>query len=172
MDTILAYSDLPSVDKRGMGFSICPPNILNPILEYYAYRKTTKNKDPNIYPLGDHEKFFYWVGNSLKPIFDSWCKMPIDFSYMYGIHSYKKGEKLPLHREHLQTHHISAQILIDKDKDWTFDLYDHEGNLHTTSTSNIGDMILYEGAKLLHGRPLTFEGTYYDILYVHYKLKN
>ena len=172
MSNILSYSDLPLVDKTGFSFDICPPNIFQPILEYYAYRKTTKNKDPNIYPLGDHAKFFFWVAHSLKPIFDNWCKVPIDFSYMYGIHSYKKEEVIELHREHLPTHHISAQIIIDKDKDWPFDLYNHENNLHTIPTSNIGDIILYEGAKLLHGRPLPFEGTYYDILYVHYKLKN
>ena len=172
MKKLLTHLDLPPVTIEGIGFSKCPGNILHPILEYYAYRKTTKNKDPNIYPLGDHEKFFYWVANSLKPIFDNWCKVSIDFSYMYGIHSYKNMENLPLHREHLQTHHISAQIVIDKDKDWPFEIYNHANKSHIIKSNNIGDMILYEGAKLLHGRPLPFDGTHYDILYVHYKLKN
>jgi len=172
MVKLSTYLDLPPITLDGIGFDKCPYHIFKPILEYYNYRKTTVNKDPNIYPLGDHVKFFYWVAKEIKPIFDNWCKVPIEFSYMYGIHSYKNKEIIELHREHLQTHHISAQILIDKDKDWNFDLYDHGNNLNTIPTLNIGDIILYEGAKLLHGRPLPFEGTYYDILYVHYKLKN
>jgi len=34
-----------------------------------------------------------------------------------------------------------------------------------------GQMLLYEGAKLLHGRPTPFEGENYANVFVHYKLR-
>lgn len=32
-----------------------------------------------------------------------------------------------------------------------------------------GDMLLYESAKLLHGRPDVFLGRHYDNVFIHYK---
>lgn len=171
MSKIISYQDLPQIYPFGFRLEKCPSHILEPITEYYNYKKKGWNEKDYIYSIGDHEDFFNWVHESLKPIFIKEVKYPIEFSYMHGVYSHKKHEKIKPHREPLQTHHISAQILINKDKDWEFRIQDHNNTLHIFETNNIGDIILYEGAKLLHGRENKFKGEYYDILYVHFKLK-
>ena len=35
-----------------------------------------------------------------------------------------------------------------------------------------GDMVLYESAKLPHGRQFPFQGEYYDNLFVHFYLQD
>ena len=35
-----------------------------------------------------------------------------------------------------------------------------------------GEMLLYESAKMPHGRQFPFKGEYYDNLFVHFMLKN
>ena len=33
----------------------------------------------------------------------------------------------------------------------------------------LGEMLWYESARLVHGRPIPFKGEYYDNVFVHFK---
>ena len=44
---------------------------------------------------------------------------------------------------------------------------DHDGKLHAVNMKP-GDLLLYESAKLLHGRPTPFDGDFYANIFVHY----
>ena len=77
-----------------------------------------------------------------------------------------------MHVDTASTHVVSAIInvdqRVDEGKDWKLLILDHEGVEHELSMLP-GDMLLYESAKLLHGRPQPFEGDYYDNIFIHYK---
>ena len=59
-----------------------------------------------------------------------------------------------MHVDTVGTHVVSAIINVDQevDEDWRLLILDHEDREHWV-TMEPGDMLLYESAKLLHGRP-------------------
>jgi prolyl 4-hydroxylase len=60
-----------------------------------------------------------------------------------------------MHVDTVSTHVVSAIINVDQgeiEKDWPLLILDHHDNEHSVIMKP-GDMLLYESAKLLHGRP-------------------
>jgi hypothetical protein len=60
-----------------------------------------------------------------------------------------------------------VNVAQDTEEDWLLEILDHEGTLHHVSMSP-GDMVLYESAKALHGRPKPLKGKYYSNFFLHY----
>ena len=52
--------------------------------------------------------------------------------------------------------------------DWDLHLLDNGGQHHAIILQP-GDMVWYESARLLHGRPDQFNGEYFDNLFIHFK---
>ena len=77
-----------------------------------------------------------------------------------------------MHVDTVDTHVVSAIINVDQKvvEDWPLIILDHDGNEHNV-IMRPGDMLLYESAKLLHGRPDVFIGDHYDNIFIHYKPK-
>ncbi len=67
---------------------------------------------------------------------------------------YTNGSILRMHVDTCTTHVVSAIINVDQDveEDWPLLILDHEDNEHNLIMQP-GDMVLYESAKALHGRP-------------------
>jgi prolyl 4-hydroxylase len=67
---------------------------------------------------------------------------------------YTNGSILRMHVDTVNTHVVSTIINVDQDveEDWLLVILDHEDNEHSVAMRP-GDMLLYESAKLLHGRP-------------------
>lgn len=59
-----------------------------------------------------------------------------------------------MHVDTVFTHVVSCIINVDQDveEDWQMLILDHDDNEHWV-TMKPGDMLLYESAKMLHGRP-------------------
>lgn len=109
----------------------------------------------------------------LNSILEEWYgKGKLDLTSIYGIRRYTNGSVLRMHVDTVNTHVVSAIINVDQkvDKDWPLIILDHQDNEHTVFMQP-GDMLLYESAKLLHGRPEPFRGTSYDNIFIHYKPK-
>ena len=87
---------------------------------------------------------------------------------VYGIRRYKAGSWLATHLDRIDTHVISVIINVAQSKAWPLVISDHEDNVHKISLSP-GEMLLYESAKLPHGRPYTFTGEFFDNIFVHFK---
>jgi len=108
----------------------------------------------------------------LQPILESWYgKGPLKLTSIYGIRRYINGSVLRMHVDTAQTHVVSAIINVDQgglEKDWPLLILDHYEREHNVSMAP-GDMVLYESAKLLHGRPDTFVGQHYDNIFIHFK---
>ncbi len=73
-----------------------------------------------------------------------------------------------MHVDTVNTHVVSAIINVDQDvdEDWPLLILDHDGNEHNIIMQP-GDMVLYESARLLHGRPRKLD---YDLIYLCYLL--
>lgn len=57
------------------------------------------------------------------------------------------------------------------DEDWPLMIYDHAGNDYNI-TMKPRDLVLYESATCVHGRPSTFHGQFYANAFIHYKPKD
>ena len=91
-------------------------------------------------------------------------------SACYGVRKYVRGNSLQRHVDRLDTHAISAILQIAQeniDEPWTLEIVDHQGKNHGV-TMEPGEMILYESARLVHGRPHPLKGDAYYNLFVHF----
>lgn len=89
---------------------------------------------------------------------------------IYGIRRYTNGSILRMHVDTANTHVVSAIINVNQEnmkEDWPLLILDHDNNEHWISMEP-GDLVLYESAKLLHGRPTTMNGDAYDNIFIHY----
>jgi len=110
------------------------------------------------------------LAEELKPILREWYGGDLFMTSIYGVRKYTNGSVLRMHVDTVGTHVVSAIINVDQsvEEDWKLLILDHEDNEHRVIMQP-GDMLLYESAKLLHGRPETFKGSHYDNIFIHYK---
>ena len=106
---------------------------------------------------------------TLHPMAEAWAGMKLLGSAVYGIRRYTEGAWLASHLDQMSSHVISVIInLAQKGKPWPLFIKDHEGETHKVYLEP-GQMLWYESARLPHGRPLSFEGEFYDNVFVHFK---
>ena len=53
-------------------------------------------------------------------------------------------------------------------RDWPLFIQDNSGAQHSVLLQP-GEMLWYESARLVHGRPEKLEGEYFDNIFVHYR---
>lgn len=191
--------DLPRLNELGYKIEKLPPQVWGIIND--AYRLLQNNiqeenwdgvKDVINTPDGgygsemmsfDHlVSLRQLIHQQLLPLHQQWVKAPLIPTSLYGIRSYKRGASLINHVDRLETHHVSSIIIVDKNlacgcgpgkepEDWPLHFQSHNGEWHKIYAEP-GDIILYESATCMHGRPDPFKGTFYRNFYVHYKLKD
>ncbi|MEM7561562.1 MAG: GlcNAc-transferase family protein [Pseudomonadota bacterium] len=110
------------------------------------------------------------ISHQLKPIMERWSALALESTAVYGIRRYHRGTQLKVHIDRSKTHIISGILNIAQsvDRDWPLVIDDHQGQTHHV-VMQPGDLILYEGATLRHGRPLPLEGDYFCNVFVHFK---
>ena len=136
----------------------------------------SKNSGPiitNTLILQDYNKHLYDVVIlTCKNLCEKWVnRNDLTFKALYGIREYKRGAILKMHVDKKDTHIISVIIHIDKkvDKDWPLVVFDPDIKKEKKIflDDNI-DCVLYEGARIIHGRPYEFFGDSYANLFVHF----
>ena len=109
---------------------------------------------------------------TLHPIAEDWARVRLLGTSVYGIRRYKAGSWLATHLDRIDTHVISVIINVaqrgGQAGGWPLVIGDHEGEVHRIRLRP-GEMLLYESAKLPHGRPDTFTGDFFDNIFVHFK---
>ena len=82
---------------------------------------------------------------------------------------YTNGSWLASHLDRFSTHVISAILNIGQDveEDWPLYILDNSGAPHSVLLQP-GEMLWYESARAVHGRPRHFKGEYFDNLFIHY----
>ena len=96
--------------------------------------------------------------------------MRLEHTSTYGIRRYTQGSWLISHTDRFRTHVISAILNIGQAvrREWPLFILDNEGLGHQVVLAP-GELVWYESARLLHGRPELLEGDHYDNLFVHYR---
>jgi len=105
-----------------------------------------------------------------QDIIDKWANLgPLKYSSLYGIRTYTRKGILEMHTDTAHTHAVSAIVNVDQDveKDWPLEIYDHDGNLHQVIMKP-GDAVLYESARLIHGRTFPLIGNSYSNFFIHF----
>lgn len=108
----------------------------------------------------------------IKDMLEEWTGEKLQYSLYHGPRIYRKDSVLNMHVDVFQTHVISAIIHLshrDVKKHWPLEVIDFDGNKQHVSTDRPGQIVLYESAKVLHGRPTPFEGTEYINMFFHFR---
>ena len=108
----------------------------------------------------------------LQPSMEAWAGTYLESTYVYGIRNYLRGTSLKVHRDRIETHIVSAILNIDQqvNEDWPLYIEDHHYRGHEVMLKP-GEMVLYEGARLRHGRPTPLDGEGFANVFVHFKLR-
>lgn len=112
------------------------------------------------------------VFDTLRVSMEAWAGgIPLEGTSCYGVRTYTNGSYLHLHVDTMQTHVISGIINVAQtgvEEPWPLEILDLDGRLHSINMDP-GDLVFYESAKLLHGRPHPLRGERYSNVFVHYK---
>ncbi|HBP20512.1 MAG TPA: hypothetical protein DEA08_22310, partial [Planctomycetes bacterium] len=124
-----------------------------------------------LFPLSDARKA--QVHQTLQELAEAWVGRYLEPTYVYGIRRYHRGTSLTCHRDRLATHVVSAILNVDQEVDepWPLEIDDHLYRRHRLLLAP-GQLLLYEGGRLLHGRPRPLVGERFDNVFVHYRLRD
>lgn len=179
--------DIPHYTPNGFEVVKCPKSIFGVIMDLYNVLLQSpiekewipeeggvQNKS-NFLDFGKYAGIVSHIHQNLLSLHESWAKTTLIPSAAWGIRSYIKGSVLTPHTDRPTTHHISSIIMVDKDldgkSDWPLAILGHDGKVHDVYTDP-GDVILYESATCMHGRPKEFEGKYFRNFYMHYQIRD
>ena len=110
------------------------------------------------------------IFETLKPIMQEWSGIPkLKGVSCYGVREYRRDAWLREHVDTGTTHIISGIMQIKKNitTDWPLTFIDHDGKRHYITLEE-GDLLLYESATCLHGRPIPFNGEFFANVFIHY----
>ena len=109
------------------------------------------------------------IWDAAKSTIEAWTGMEQKPTSMYGIRAYTDGAILNPHVDRMPL--ISSCIInVDQDVDepWVLEVYDrHDRAVNVTMEP--GDMVLYESASLMHGRPFALKGRFYANIFIHFE---
>ena len=105
----------------------------------------------------------------VMPLCEAWCGQPLQFEIVYGIRTYLPGASLRMHTDTHISHIISAILNVSQqvNRDWPLEIEDHQFR-HQAIPLQPGELLLYEGARLPHGRPSPLDGGHYANIFVHF----
>ncbi|KAJ1458391.1 hypothetical protein M885DRAFT_614254 [Pelagophyceae sp. CCMP2097] len=108
--------------------------------------------------------------DELQPLFEQWAGVELQPVVAYGLRVYQDGATLNMHVDKTEDHVISAILHVDHAEDsepWPLVIEALDGSTVEVVLKR-GQMMFYESAKCLHGRPRAFRGAFYSSLFIHY----
>lgn len=110
------------------------------------------------------------IHDTLKPMLEEWSNSELEPTYVYGIRIYRDQTVLKMHRDRVESHIISAIINVDQEvrEAWPLVIEDNYYRQHHVFLQP-GEVVFYEGGRLMHGRPFPLQGNGYANIFVHFK---
>jgi len=113
-----------------------------------------------------------YVIKEMKEVLQWWARARLKHTSTYGMRIYRRGSVLATHMDRMETHLVSAILQVnqttDKNGGWPLDVY----HPHQLGVKEVylqpGEMLLYEGARLVHGRPMRFKGESFSNIFTHF----
>ena len=174
---------IPNYTKVGFEKRTLPEDLFAEICQFYASNKKNHNSEhvpgdfisssksrraSSLVELSDSLR--QKIHDVMKPMMESWSQSQLEPTYVYGIRIYHRGAALKCHRDRLETHIISVIINVSQDVDepWPLVIEDNWYRKHQVLLQP-GDMVFYEGGRLLHGRPEPLNGDEFANIFCHFK---
>lgn len=106
----------------------------------------------------------------LKPLHEAWCGFELEPVSCYGFRVYLQGAFLHEHVDRQDSHVVSSSLCVARDvyAPWLLSVEDVDGVRHDVDLEP-GEYVLYESARIAHGRPVPLNGRYHAGLFVHYR---
>jgi hypothetical protein len=97
--------------------------------------------------------FRFRILEYMTPVLEAWANSTLEHTSTYGIRIYQRGSMLLDHIDRHSTHIISAVVQVDQDCDegWPLTAEGEDGTRYEVYLQP-GEMVLYEGARIFHGR--------------------
>ena len=176
--TDLQHQLLPALTADGFRVVATPADVQARLAEVLAARATSaadETTDDHFLPNGmpsfiDVGELGASVIEELRSMHEQWYQAPLEPTAYYGLRVYREGQTLTRHNDRCETHVISSIVHVgaDVDEPWPLVVEDRDGQCHDVYLEP-GQMLLYEGAKLPHSRPLPLRGRHYSSLFLHYR---
>jgi len=111
------------------------------------------------------------VLTTMLPMHEEWSGTKLNPVIAYGLRIYTNNTNLLMHTDKVSDHVISSIVHVGHDPDsepWPLVIEGFDGRTSEVILEE-GEMLFYESAKCLHGRPTHFNGEWYTSIFVHYK---
>jgi prolyl 4-hydroxylase len=134
-----------------------------------TFLQTVSREAPPTLLYGD-EEFNEELLERLRPIHEDWCGSKLEPSACYGFRVYLPGAYLHNHVDREGTHIVSSAICVDRQVwvPWPLHVVDIDGRELDVDLEP-GEFVLYESAKISHGRPTPLKGRFHVGLFLHYR---
>merc|ERR1712151_617237 len=111
------------------------------------------------------------IVSEMKEVLQWWTKQHLKHTMTFGLRVYRRGSMLINHLDRQDTHVASAVIQVGQsgvDEGWPLEVvHPHKPGLKEVYMQP-GEMVLYEGARLQHGRPMRFVGEEFGNIFSHF----
>ena len=111
------------------------------------------------------------VSREMQDVMQWWTNQHLRHTATYGIRIYKRDAMLLNHVDRMETHLGSAVLQVDQNTDdnrgWPLEVMKPDGTTCEVYLQK-GEMVLYEGARLRHGRPMRFHGDSFANVFAHF----
>lgn len=181
-----AQHDLIAPLTEGRGFSepiVLAPTVYRALLSEFEARRSdyeyTSLEAANGYNSATPRPFLTRLRNAvlaeveaaMRPIVERWAGAgQLELTGLYGVRTYVRGATLEPHVDRL-SHAVSAIVQVSQEdmaEPWPISIHDHGGTPHNL-TLRPGEVVLYESARLVHGRSQPLNGSSFSNLFVHWR---
>ena len=107
----------------------------------------------------------------LRPLAEQFAGVELEPVVAYGVRLYHNGSSVAMHTDVPSSHVIGGILHVERSADaqpWPVVIEAFDGRSHAVELQP-GELLLYEAAKCLHGRPRPLSGAWYANLFVHFK---
>jgi len=119
---------------------------------------------------GNHEQMNNII-SEMKQVLQWWTNRLLRHTATYGVRIYHRGSMLVDHVDRSDTHLASAVLQIAQEVDenggWPIEAVGPDKKVCEVYLQP-GEMLLYEGARIFHGRPMRLNGTNFANAFTHF----
>eukprot|EP01051_Picozoa_sp_SAG22_P010935 SAG22_NODE_1015_length_6025_cov_3.431320_6_plen_705_part_00 len=160
----LAMHGTPQVRTKALPFPCVSTVFLSKTVSFLAVLHNTQLIAPLV---DDTPELLALVQQRIQPVLERWVGRALVLQRCHGIRECHRGGFLKRHVDWPLSHVVAvivnvAQIAVDEP--WPLMIEDHTGLEHQLTMAP-GEMVLYESARLVHGRPVPLNGSVYANLF-------
>jgi prolyl 4-hydroxylase len=109
--------------------------------------------------------------SEMRQVLQWWTQQELKHTQTFGVRIYHRDSMLINHVDRHQSHIASAVIQIhqetDEDGGWPLEVISDDGDCYEVFLQP-GQMVLYEGGRFRHGRPMRFRGETFSNVFSHF----